>query len=241
MPPEHLRFWWWPPWMFRIISSWGDSELLFLPIASQLVFFWVSACPKKMKPTNTVISKTAQQLSILNHCDWYICLWIFLSACDSVLVQWKNGKAKWTERHSGGKWHSAKIWVIICLSILFTTICTWIILQILKASEFFMLDSLKRRCECLAADYLDCDNVLDTYTFAKVKVAFVYMTLCLLDKFSILFGYSNFSCARQKNSFLFVKPSCLGISQAWWRSWISGMHWLITTKEMWVLSHDGLI
>ena len=77
-----------------------------------------------------------------------------------------------------------------------------------------MLDSLKRRCECLAADYLDCDNVLDTYTFAKVKIAFVYMTLCLLDKFSILFGYSNFSCARQKNSFHFVKPSCLGISQA---------------------------
>lgn len=136
---------------------------------------------------------------------------------------------------------SAKIWVIICLSILFTTISTWIILQILKASEFFMLDSLKRRCECLAADYLDCDNVLDTYTFAKVKVAFVYMTLCLLDKFTILFGYSNFSCARQKNSFHFVKPSCLGILKAWWRSWISGMHWLITTKEMWVLSHDGLI
>ena len=108
-------------------------------------------------------------LSILSHCDWYTCSWIFLSACDSVLVQWKNGKATWTERHSGGKWHSAKIWVIICLSILFTTICTWIILQILKASEFFMLDSLKRRCECLAADYLDCDNVLDTYTFAKVK------------------------------------------------------------------------
>lgn len=32
-----------------------------------------------------------------------------------------------------------------------------------------MLDSLKRRCERLAADHLDCDNVLDTYTFAKVK------------------------------------------------------------------------
>ena len=32
-----------------------------------------------------------------------------------------------------------------------------------------MLDSLKRRCERLAADHLVCETVLDTYTFAKVS------------------------------------------------------------------------
>ena len=128
---------------------------------------WVSATTVIGKPglSFIIIIIFVMIVNTMTH----ICLCIFLSACDSVLVQWKNGKAKWTERHSGGKWHSAKIWVIICLSIFFTTICTRFILQILQASEFFMLDSLKRRCERLAADHLDCDNVLDTYTFAKVK------------------------------------------------------------------------
>ena len=33
-----------------------------------------------------------------------------------------------------------------------------------------MLDSLKRHCERLAASHLDCENVLDTYSYAKVSI-----------------------------------------------------------------------
>ena len=40
----------------------------------------------------------------------------------------------------------------------------------LQASQFFMLDSLKRHCERLAAGHLDCENVLDTYAYAKVSI-----------------------------------------------------------------------
>lgn len=37
-----------------------------------------------------------------------------------------------------------------------------------------MLDSLKRHCERLAADHLDCENVVDTYAYAKVS-SFIYL------------------------------------------------------------------
>ena len=41
--------------------------------------------------------------------------------------------------------------------------------QLLQASQFFMLDSLKRHCERLAAGHLDCENVVDTCAYAKVS------------------------------------------------------------------------
>lgn len=44
-----------------------------------------------------------------------------------------------------------------------------VFLQLLQASDFFMLDPLKRHCERLSADHLDCENVMDTYSFAKVR------------------------------------------------------------------------
>ncbi|XP_068761197.1 ankyrin repeat and BTB/POZ domain-containing protein 2-like isoform X2 [Montipora capricornis] len=52
------------------------------------------------------------------------------------------------------------------------------ILELLQASEFFMLDSLKRRCERLAADHLVCETVLDTYTFAKLCNAKELVSFC---------------------------------------------------------------
>ena len=33
-----------------------------------------------------------------------------------------------------------------------------------------MLDSLKRHCERLSAGHLDCENVVDTYVYAKVSL-----------------------------------------------------------------------
>ena len=44
--------------------------------------------------------------------------------------------------------------------------------QLLQASQFFMLDSLKRHCERLAAGNLDCENVVDTYVYAKVSMIY---------------------------------------------------------------------
>jgi len=44
------------------------------------------------------------------------------------------------------------------------------ILELLQASQFFMLDSLKRHCERLAAGHLDCENVVDTCAYAKVSI-----------------------------------------------------------------------
>ena len=41
---------------------------------------------------------------------------------------------------------------------------------LLQALLFLMLDSLKRHCERLAAGHLDCENVLDTYAYAKVSI-----------------------------------------------------------------------
>ncbi|KAJ7384423.1 Ankyrin repeat and BTB/POZ domain-containing protein 2 [Desmophyllum pertusum] len=55
------------------------------------------------------------------------------------------------------------------------------ILELLQASQFFMLESLKRHCERLAADHLDCENVVDTYVYARVSItSFVFLLfLCL--------------------------------------------------------------
>ncbi|XP_015771165.1 PREDICTED: ankyrin repeat and BTB/POZ domain-containing protein 2-like [Acropora digitifera] len=77
------------------------------------------------------------------------------------------------------------------------------ILEILKASEFFMLESLKRRCECLAADYLDCDNVLDTYTFAKLCKAKELVSFCeafMLRNLTSMMEIMNFRDALVNNN-----------------------------------------
>ncbi len=43
-----------------------------------------------------------------------------------------------------------------------------------------MLDSLKRHCERLAADHLDCENVADTYACAKVSITLVHLVTLLV-------------------------------------------------------------
>lgn len=45
-----------------------------------------------------------------------------------------------------------------------------------------MLDSLKRHCERLAAGHLDCENVVDTYVYAKVSL-YIYSVLVRYCRF----------------------------------------------------------
>lgn len=61
-------------------------------------------------------------------------------------------------------------YLVICLFTYLTLGHFALCFQLLQASQFFMLDSLKRNCERLAAGHLDCENVLDTYAYAKVSI-----------------------------------------------------------------------
>lgn len=69
------------------------------------------------------------------------------------------------------------------------------ILELLQASQFFMLDSLKRHCERLAAGNLDCENVLDTYAYAKSCDAKELLTYCegfILKNLPAMMDIKNF-------------------------------------------------
>jgi len=69
------------------------------------------------------------------------------------------------------------------------------ILELLQASQFFMLDSLKRHCERLAADHLDCENVMDTYAYAKLCDAKELLSFCeglILKNLAVMVDVKNF-------------------------------------------------
>lgn len=69
------------------------------------------------------------------------------------------------------------------------------ILELLQASQYFMLDSLKRHCEHFAAKHLDCENVVDTNVFARLCEAKELLRYCegfILKNLAAMMEVKNF-------------------------------------------------
>ncbi|XP_058948817.2 ankyrin repeat and BTB/POZ domain-containing protein 3-like isoform X3 [Pocillopora verrucosa] len=89
------------------------------------------------------------------------------------------------------------------------------ILELLQASQYFMLDSLKRHCERFAAKHLDCENVVDTYVFANLCEAKELLSYCagfILKNLAAMMEVKNFRDTlfnNNSNELLQALKSCL--------------------------------